>query len=232
MKPSAPATMHDEPALARVKPLSLARVAIWTLALTAVAGAAHLLDPVAYPAWVSRSAEGKDWNRLLRVLGFVPTWLLVAGALLLAHRARDWTVRGGPQAGLIAAGAALGGLVAEIGKLLLRRQRPDDSGGAYVFVPFDQNTWDTGDLGLPSSHAGVAFGAAFAVMMLWPRAGWLVVITAVGCGLTRVMSGRHFVSDVIGGAPAGFLGAAGASWVVGFIAGRLNRGRAARGEAA
>lgn len=63
-------------------------------------------------------------------------------------------------------------------------------------------------MGLPSSHVAVAFGGAFALTHLWPRAGWVMVPLAVGCALTRVLVGQHFLSDIAGGAIVGALACA------------------------
>jgi membrane-associated phospholipid phosphatase len=52
-------------------------------------------------------------------------------------------------------------------------------------------------MGLPSSHALVAFAGAFALARLFPRARWVFYLLALGCGLTRVLATAHYLSDVI-----------------------------------
>jgi membrane-associated phospholipid phosphatase len=55
---------------------------------------------------------------------------------------------------------------------------------------------DTSGLGLPSSHAAVAFAAGFMVWFVYPRAGPVALAVAAGCGLTRMLAGAHFGTDV------------------------------------
>ena len=53
-----------------------------------------------------------------------------------------------------------GGLVAEIMKLLLRRERPNVLSGDYSFRLWSENPFSTSGLAWPSSHTMVAFAAA------------------------------------------------------------------------
>jgi membrane-associated phospholipid phosphatase len=173
--------------------------------------AAHLLDPLAFRHLRIENVYGEDWGRMLRVMGFLPLWIVAAGALMLhertplrrAHRSRG---------GLIIAGAAFGGIAAELAKLLLRRRRPGEL-GEYVFRPFTDRPFSTGGLGLPSSHALVAFGAAAILARIFPRARFIWWGLAWGCGLTRVAAGAHFLSDVVVAAVIG--------WLVGALVWRL-----------
>jgi membrane-associated phospholipid phosphatase len=143
-----------------------------------------------------------DWARLLRSAGFAPTWLLGAAVLMLARGDRmarqGWRVALMPGLALLASVAA-SGILAEIIKLLVRRARPAAHDGAYGYVPWDGN-WSTGAIGLPSSHAIVAFAAAFALARLAPRTGPVWYLLAVGCALTRLLDGAHFLSDVVAAA--------------------------------
>ena len=50
----------------------------------------------------------------------------------------------------------------------------------------------------------MAFGAAFMVWFLWPAAGLVALLGAGLCGLTRLMAGGHFLSDVLGAALVGY----------------------------
>ncbi len=183
------------------------------LALAAF-GLATALDPWAFRTLLSRPLIDnpfRDWWWLLRVAGYWPAWLLVGLAICAADR--SWRRGLHPLAA-----AGLGGLLAEGAKLLIRRQRPLDTEGAYRFVAFAERTWDSSAFGLPSSHAGVAFAGAFALARLWPGTAWVMLPWALGCGLTRVSVGQHFLSDIAGGAIAGWLACA-----------SLARLRAARG---
>src|SRR5690606_34907010 len=80
--------------------------------------------------------------------------------------------------------------------------------GEYVFRSFTEDTFSSSGLGMPSSHAIVAFGSAAMLSRLFPRAWPIWWALAWGCGLTRVLHGRHFVSDVVLAAIVGWLVAA------------------------
>lgn len=172
--------------------------------LSAVAVAiAHLLDPLAFRYLRLDDIYGRDWGRMLRVLGFLPLWLVAGAALILEDRDSGRRLVRGRGALLIAA-ATLGGASAELLKLVFRRLRPGEL-GEYVFRPFTERPFSTAGLGLPSSHALVAFAAAAVLSRLFPRAWWLWWALAWGCGLTRVAAGAHFLSDVAAAAVVGWL---------------------------
>lgn len=142
----------------------------------------------------------KDWYQLLRQLGYLPTWI-AAGLVLIAA---DWAARRPVfparervRRGLVLfLSAGLGGLAAEIVKGVVRRHRPGET-GRYVFDWFVGPGYDGPGLGLASSHAGVAFGAAFMLMRLFPGTGPIVVLLAIGCAWTRLLAGAHFATDVV-----------------------------------
>lgn len=167
--------------------------------------------------------ESRDWYRLLRVLGYAPTWLGMALALMLVDSGRAFpagAAEGGLSGGadgwrtspiwsrgpFVFASAAGAGLLAEGLKLVIRRGRPPDAPpDAYAWVPFAQGPFDSSELGIPSSHAAVAFGAAFALTRLHPRTGWVLLPLAVGCAMTRAWTGQHYLSDLAGGALVGWI---------------------------
>jgi membrane-associated phospholipid phosphatase len=173
---------------------------------TAAAGAiivAHLLDPLAFRLIRIEGIYEEDWGRMLRVMGFVPLWLLAAVALALHDRTpirRFFRAR----SGLLLLGAGLSGIAAELLKLVVRRLRPGEF-GVYSFRPFTERTFSTGGLGMPSSHALVAFGAAAVLSRIFPRAWPVWWFLAWGCGLSRVAAGAHFLSDIVVAAVVGWL---------------------------
>jgi len=174
--------------------------------------AALLLDRWAYATLRWPEIYQHDYGRLLRVMGFWPTWTVVAAAVWLAERRR--APRPGPRlsrALLLALAPALGGLGAELFKMLIRRERPGLTGGAYVFRSWSQHFFSTADLGLPSGHAMVAFAGAALAARAFPGSGPVWYLLAAGCALTRVLDGAHFLSDVVLGAVAG-IGIAAALW--------------------
>ncbi len=162
-----------------------------------IAGA-HLADAPAWRLLHSGDAAAHDWHRLLRVCGFLPTWLAIGAALALVDRA--WR-----RAGPLVLSAALSGLAAELLKLIVRRERPG-AAGEYSFRAFSDDPLSTAALGMPSSHAAVAFGGAWMLARLHPRLAPVPLLLAAGCGLTRVIDRAHFFSDVIA--------AAGVAWML------------------
>ncbi len=177
------------------------------LGLAAVAIiAALLLDPWARATLVRPRIYDGDFGRLLRVMGYVPTWLLAALALWLHDRA---AARGGRRAAWLALAPIATGAAAELLKLIFRRERPGAIGADYVFRAFDDRLWSTSGLGLPSSHTMVAFGAAAALARIFPDGRWVWYALATGCALSRVLAEAHWLSDVT-------VGAVVAIWMVAF----------------
>ena len=191
-----------------------ARWALIALAWAALIAVVHGFDRWGVGALASdRIAllEGRDWYRALRVQGHWPVWGAAGCVMLLAAAARRRVdVRDADAARwwapglLLIASTGLAGLMAEGLKLLIRRGRPE-AGEAYVFFDWLPHGWDPGEYGLPSSHAAVAFAAAFSLAICWPRTLWLMLPLAAACGWTRLLAGQHFVSDVAAAALVGFL---------------------------
>ena len=176
----------------------------WLAGAVLLLVAAHLLDRWAFAALAYNGVYEHDWGRLLRIMGFAPTWLLAAAALWL--EGRGGSDGAGPRlratAGTVVIAVALGGLGAEALKLLIRRERPDGS-GLYLFRSFTDHPFSTGRLGMPSSHTMVAFAGAAVLARRFPRAAPILYGLAAGCGLTRLMAQAHFLSDVVAGALGG-----------------------------
>ena len=181
-----------------------------TIAAAAVV-ASHLLDSFAFQYLRWDDVYGEDWARMLRVMGFFPLWLCGAIALGL-HDRTPWRRVFRSRAGLLVFGAGLGGVAAELLKLLIRRLRPGEL-GEYAFRAFDDRPFSTASLGMPSSHALVAFGAAAILSRMFPRAWMVWWGLAWGCGITRIGAGAHFLSDVVVAAVVGWaVGALVWSW--------------------
>ena len=163
-------------------------------AILAVASS-FMLDRWAYDHVVYARVYDQDWGRLLRVLGFLPTWGIAALALwmhergIMAHAKR--------RALLLVASPAVSGIAGELLKLVFRRERPQAHDGAYYFRPFTERPFSTSGLALPSSHTIVAFGAAAMLAYLFPRARWLWFALAAGCAVSRLLARAHFLSDTV-----------------------------------
>ena len=167
------------------------------------AGLPMLADKWVYDHFYRANLYDQDWARFLRVLGFLPTWIIAALAMWLELREGDRD-RAKRRAWYLALAPTAAGLGAEILKLLLRRERPEANGGLYGFRLWSDQTFSTAGLAFPSSHTMVAFGAATALARLYPRANWVWYALATGCGVTRVLSRAHFLSDAMLGALMGW----------------------------
>ncbi|TVQ62039.1 MAG: phosphatase PAP2 family protein [Phycisphaerales bacterium] len=176
-----------------------------------------------------------DWYRVLRVSGSLWAWVVVALAFVLVDRARPPTrfgVRHPFEAyrrgAILLASAVAAGLIAELLKLIIGRERPIDGAvyQGYVFKPFlSALAGNGGNLGIPSSHTAVAFGAAAALARLHAPLRALVYTLAIGCALSRMVVGAHWLSDVYLG---GVLGFATASLVHPLLGGRPPSGGVVR----
>ena len=185
--------MTDAPKTDRVKLLGLwLTVCIGLLVLTLLDRELWRLTKLAPE--VFERVKGKDLYQVLRQCGYLPTWLIAGTIVALAERSRgvvDWWRRGAT----IALAAFTGGLAAEIMKVVVMRQRPGDD-GLYWFSWMNEGFSKGPGHGMPSSHAAVAFGAAFLIARQWPAAGWIAIPLAVGCGATRMLAGAHYATDV------------------------------------
>ncbi|NQX96213.1 MAG: phosphatase PAP2 family protein, partial [Erythrobacter sp.] len=52
------------------------------------------------------------------------------------------------------------------------------------------------NLAFPSSHAAVAFGGCLMMAYFMPRARIFLILLAIGCGISRMLVGAHFATDV------------------------------------
>tara|TARA_R110002072_G_scaffold42064_5_gene117654 strand:+ start:114639 stop:115274 length:636 start_codon:yes stop_codon:yes gene_type:complete len=149
-----------------------------------------------------RAVEHHDWYRFLRVLGFLGTWAVVGVLFVLHDRNRH-------RGAAVFLSALTSGAIAELLKLVLGRERPVEDGvlqgGWYHFRPLLSGFRDGSNLGLPSSHAAVAFGGCLMLAALVPNTRRFLLLLAIGCGITRMLTGAHFASDVYLGAVVGWL---------------------------
>jgi len=163
------------------------------------------LDGWAYQHLRVDDVYGKDWGRLLRIAGFLPTWMLGSFALILHdHGATSPAPRRFWWRGMLLTVAPIAsGLTCELLKIVLRRERPNLHDGTYYWRSFADHPWSTGNIGLPSSHTMVAFAGAGMASYLFPRTWPAWMLLAAGCAFTRVAAQAHFLSDVTLAAAAG-----------------------------
>lgn len=169
--------------------------------------AAHALDALAWEHLRDPRVNDRDWGRWLRTVGYLPAWMLGALAMWQVSRpARGAPANGlGWRAGALVLAPALAGGLAELVKLIVRRQRPGAESPEYLFRPYDVDLLSTKGLGLVSSHAAVAFGAAAIMARIFPASRGVWYALAAGCALTRVLAGAHYLSDVVGAAVLAWL---------------------------
>ncbi len=189
------------------------RVAILMVGYGAVVAALSFVEPGLWQKLRLEDVEkfrATDLHHVFRQAGNVVMWILIA----LAIGITQWKQRGARlTAWMILVSPLLAGAMAELLKRLVGRERPGtiDVTGAYTFKPFLGALTDASNhgsnLGIPSSHAAVAFGGAFILLRLFPCAGCVALVWAIGCGVTRIALGAHYVSDVVAGAALGHIAA-------------------------
>jgi len=160
-------------------------------------------DQWAYKHLYIERVYDRDWAMALRACGTFYVWLPVALILWLEQRERD-VIAARKNAYLLLGSAALAGILCEVMKLVIRRERPDVDHGAWVFRDWSVHTFSSAGLATPSSHTMVAFGAATMLARMYPRARWVFYVLAWGCGVTRMLSRAHYLSDVTFGALLGW----------------------------
>jgi membrane-associated phospholipid phosphatase len=150
----------------------------------------------------TRAITEHDWYRFLRVLGFLGTWGVVAIVFILHDRNRH-------RGAAIFLSTLAAGAIAELLKLIFARERPVDGNeiqpGLYHFRGLFSGFADGSNLGLPSSHAAVAFAGCLTLAAFIPNTRRFLIVLAIGTAITRMLTGAHFTSDVYLGAIIGWL---------------------------
>jgi membrane-associated phospholipid phosphatase len=184
---------------------------LW-FAIIALVGFAILtpLDPWLWKVLKVENVQAliiRDIYQVFRQVGHLSVWLVLAIAswILLGHtqhRSREWF----PSGLVLILSPLIAGGVSELAKRLIGRLRPGiaDETGAYVFKPLFSAFTDDSNLGIPSSHATVAFAGAFILMRLYPRLAPLALPLAIGCAMTRLLTGAHYCTDVWAGICIGY----------------------------
>ncbi|MFI5387102.1 MAG: phosphatase PAP2 family protein [Fimbriimonadales bacterium] len=146
------------------------------------------------------------WLITSTALGWVQT--IIALSLLFWKKSRPYVLP------LLLADLFAGFFLADGIKLMVHRQRPSN---LAIALPQEN---EFGANSFPSGHASTAFGIAFTLWLLTRKTdlawigrgalGWAVLV-----GISRIYQGVHWPTDVIGGAFAGLVGAAGVILVLG-----------------
>ena len=167
----------------------------------AVTAAVWLLADMAVLGWAEgvQSETTRDVIRIINRLGggmnpvMIVAFFLVAG---VAYRERRWVTY---AAGMAVAGLAAG-LLAQVVKHLVGRARPELWLGATHYAPGSSTSF-------PSGHTVGAF--ALAGVLVFASRSWTLRIAAfglaAGVGLSRILSFRHWASDVTASAVIGLV---------------------------
>lgn len=160
-----------------------------------------------------------DWVLIPALAVFV---LAVIALRLPLGRWRRATYELAVVASFVFVGVGLPGLVVNLLKRLFGRARPDQflETGAFQFQQF-LNDWSFQSF--PSGHATTAIATAFVVGFVAPRFFRLILLIAVMAGISRIVIGSHYPTDVAAGFVVGTLGAyfvrnvyAGRRWLFAF----------------
>lgn len=165
---------------------------------------ARLPDAVRAPFYIITRAGKSDWNLVPALLITIIAFLL--GRHFLAGNAARKAITVASVAAFVFAGIAGPGLLANFIKRAVGRARPVqfEEAGIFSFDPlFNDWTFQS----FPSGDTTTIFAFALVVMFFWPRATWWALAGAVLVGLSRIMVGVHFPTDVFGGFLTGTLGA-------------------------
>jgi membrane-associated phospholipid phosphatase len=182
---------------------------LWaSAALIALAIVALPFD-LSISAWVKQNHIRGDLERLImlcEVFGYGWTVLFVVVTAAFVD-SRGWRVT--PR---LLLGAFGSGLIADAGKIVLARWRPnaefEPQGFRDTFIgwlPWVWSAdlpakWNRGFASFPSGHSATAVGLALSLSILYPKAtGWFIFLAGMAM-LQRVESRAHYVSDTLAGA--------------------------------
>lgn len=175
------------------------------IALTIVA----LPFDLAITNWIKQNHIRGDLERLImlgEVFGYGLTVLFVVITAAWID-SRGWRV-----APRLILGAFGSGLVADIGKIVVARWRPnanfEPTGVRDTFVTWFPwvwpdglpSPWNRGFASFPSGHSATAVGLALSLSIFYPKATWWFIFLAGMAMLQRVESRAHYLSDTLAGA--------------------------------
>lgn len=162
------------------------------------------LDPfIARAVWIPdrEGLDSKDFYATARTLGALWIWGAITLVIYLHDRVWD-------RAGSLFLATLIAGLVAEGVKRVIPRGRPFDGesivqGWHHWRMPLSGFVNDS-NLGMPSSHAAVAFAGCLVLAAFMPRARYLLWALAILCGVSRMVTGAHYASDILVGGAIGW----------------------------
>lgn len=145
-----------------------------------------------------------DWILFPALLGMIVGYGMTRFRLAYSWR---WALRALAGVSIyIFSTVAISGLVTVVLKRLIGRGRPHflQENGAFYFEPFQLLDWQLHSF--PSGHATTAMALAVVLVTIF-NGRYRVAFVAMGLviGLSRIVVGDHYLSDVIGGTIVGTL---------------------------
>jgi membrane-associated phospholipid phosphatase len=181
---------------------------LWVVPLLIAGGFAALPFDVRLSRQFDRSFEfNSEIGNLLRLSEIFAHGMGAAMVIVTA-----WVIDRRHRRELVRIGvASLGaGLVANLGKLCLSRERPDSykgSGDGWgTFIEWFPGLGVRSDFqSFPSAHAATAIGLAMGLSWLYPHGRWLFYFFAFLAVTQRIVSQNHYLSDALWGAAIGYV---------------------------
>ncbi|TCL73050.1 lipid A 1-phosphatase LpxE [Rhizobium sp. BK251] len=174
-------------------------VLISMMLLDAAVGARDIAAPVHRLGRMLTDFGESGWIICVSAFLFFEGW--AACHLLRSVRYRCQAVQISRIGAYLLVSIALSGLLANLLKRVIGRARPQhfEDLGIFGFSPFSNASFQS----FPSGHA-TTIGAFFAALaLLFPRYRILFLACALWLGMTRVMVGAHYPSDVAAGLALG-----------------------------
>lgn len=199
--------MNPDPALRPAPVLfRLAQVRPWMwFGITGLFALAVLIDGVIIDSMPERKERLKDFHRMLRIAGFLPTWVFVGAVLACAAWGTQLFRQRVTEAVAVVLNSAIAGGLAALLKIVIRR--PDiakpNADGTYPpyegwrVAPLGDEPWDGTDLCCPSEHSAISYGAVVMLARLYPRASIPLLLIGFGTAAMRVRQRGHHPSDTV-----------------------------------
>ncbi len=205
-------TSTSSPHAARFAPWSAPSAARAAILTVLVVWAASSLDRAAFQIFYLPDVREYSLFRAVKWLGTITPWLAVAVALLVADALHTPPVisssarafRIARRALFLLASAVSAGAVAELLKIVFRRERPLYHDGLHMLRSIGERPLHSGGLDLPSSHVAVAFGACCALAFLVPPLRFPALLLASLVAVARMLEGSHSLSGVVLAAALGW----------------------------
>lgn len=167
-------------------------------------GVSALPDWVRAPFYIITRPGNSDW--ILYPSLIIAVLAGLAGLLLTANKVLQQRVRTiASVSAFIFLGVGVPGTIAALGKRLIGRSRPVnfDVFGTHHFQPLGDWTFQS----FPSGDNTTIFALAAVLAVLMPKFKWWLLFGAAMVGISRIMVGMHFPTDVFAGVLLGTYGA-------------------------